>query len=78
MNDQDRPDRPDPTEHDLAVTALVGRYIERRQLHQAPRVHDLLAMAAEFGDSAVRELRDVLAFYEAMRESESESESVAR
>ena len=36
-------------------------------------MHDLLAMAAEFGDSAVRELRDVLAFYEAMLESESES-----
>ena len=71
MNDQDRPDRPDPSEQDLAVATLVGRYIERRQLHQAPRVHDLLAMAAEFGDSAVRELRDVLAFYEAMRASES-------
>ena len=71
MNDQDRPDRPDPTDQDLAVATLIGRYIERRQLHQAPRVHDLIAMAAEFGDSAVRELRDVLAFYEAMRASES-------
>jgi hypothetical protein len=71
MNDQDRPGRPDLTEQDLAVATLVGRYIERRQLHQAPRVHDLLAMAAEFGDSAVRELRDVLAFYEAMRACES-------
>jgi hypothetical protein len=71
MNNQDRPDRPDPTEQDFAVATLVGRYIERRQLHQAPRVHDLVAMAAEFGDSAVRELRDVLAFYEAMRASES-------
>jgi hypothetical protein len=46
MNDQDRPDRPDLTEQDLAVATLVGRYIERRQLHQAPRVHDLIAMAA--------------------------------
>jgi len=27
-------------------------------------------MAAEFGDTAVRELRDVLAFYEAMLASE--------
>jgi hypothetical protein len=71
MNDQDRPGRPDLTEQDLAVATLVGRYIERRQLHQTPRVHDLIAMAAEFGDSAVRELRDVLAFYEAMRASES-------
>jgi hypothetical protein len=70
MNDHDRPDRPDLTEQDLAVATLVGRYIERRQLHHAPRVHDLIAMAAEFSDSAVRELRDVLAFYEAMRASE--------
>jgi len=71
MKDEDRADRPHLTEQDLAVATLVGRYIERRQLHQAPRVHDLVAMAAEFGDSAARELRDVLAFYEAMRASES-------
>ena len=34
-------------------------------------MHDLLAVAAEFGDAAVDELRDVLAFYEAMRASET-------
>ena len=70
MNDQDRPDRPDLTEQDLAIATLVGRYIERRHLHQAPCVHDLLAMAAEFGDAAISELRDVLVFYEALLASE--------
>jgi hypothetical protein len=70
MIDQDCPDRPDLTEQDLAVATLVGRYIERRALHQTPCVHDLLAVAAEFSDAAVTELRDVLAFYEAMRASE--------
>ena len=63
-------ERPDLTEQDLAIATLVGRYIERRESRRAPCVHDLLAAAAEFGDEAVNELRDVLAFYEAMRESE--------
>jgi hypothetical protein len=61
---------PELTERDLAIAALVGRYIERREHHQTPRVHDLVATAAEFGDSAVDVLRSVLAFYEAMRASE--------
>lgn len=73
MNDQDRPDRPDPTEQDLAVATLVGRYIERRHFHQAPCVHDLLAVAAEFSDAAVEELRDVLAFYEAMLAADADA-----
>lgn len=71
MNDQDRPGQPQLTEQDLAVATLVGRYIERRTLGQPPRVHDLLAMASEFGDAAARELRDVLAFYEAMCDAEA-------
>ena len=54
-------------EQDLAVAALVGRYIERREHHETPCVHDLLAAAGEFGDSAVDVLRNVLACYEAMR-----------
>ena len=64
---------PDPvkaaelTEQDLAIAALVGRYIERREHDETPRVHDLLAAAAEFGDAAVDVLRTVLACYEAMR-----------
>ena len=55
------------SEQDLAVAALVGRYIERREHHETPCVHDLLAAAAEFGDTAVDVLRTVLACYEAMR-----------
>jgi hypothetical protein len=55
------------SEQDLAVAALVGRYIERREHHETPCVHDLLAAAGEFGDSAVDVLRTVLACYEAMR-----------
>jgi hypothetical protein len=54
-------------EQDLAIAALVGRYIERREHHEPPCVHDLLAAAAEFGDGAVDVLRTVLACYEAMR-----------
>ena len=70
MTDQQRPDpaqREPLTEHDLAIAALVGRYIERREHHEAPCVHDLLAVAAEFGSAAVDALRTVLACYEAMR-----------
>jgi hypothetical protein len=66
------PSNPDPggrerlSEQDLAVAALVGRYIERRERDETPCAHDLLA-AAEFGDTAVDVLRTVLACYEAMR-----------
>ena len=55
------------TERDLMIATLVGRYVERRERGDAPCAHDLVAVAAEHGDSAVTELRDVLAFYEAMR-----------
>ncbi len=66
------PGHPDPAgrelgEQDLAIAALVGRYIERRERDETPCVHDLLAAAAEFGDSAADVLRTVLACYEAMR-----------
>jgi hypothetical protein len=54
-------------ERDLLIATLVGRYVERRERRHAPCAHDLLAVAADHGDSAVAELRDVLAFYEAMR-----------
>ena len=66
-HDPDPAERAELTEQDLAIAALVGRYIERREHHQTPRTHDLLAAAAEFGDSAVDALRTVLACYEAMR-----------
>ena len=64
---------PDPegsaelTEQDLAIAALVGRYVERRERGEAPCAHDLLAVAGEFGEVAVAKLRTVLACYEAMR-----------
>jgi hypothetical protein len=70
MTDRRHPDpeeREQLTDQDLAIAALVGRYIERREHHEAPCVHDLLAVAAEFGTTAVDALRTVLACYEAMR-----------
>ena len=63
----DRAERAEPSGQDLAIAALVGRYIERREHHETPCVHDLLAAAAEFGDTAVDVLCTVLACYEAMR-----------
>jgi hypothetical protein len=60
-------ERAELTEHDLAITALVGRYIERRERHETPCVHDLLPAAAEFADTASDVLRTVLAGYKAMR-----------
>ena len=62
-----REEREQLTDQDLAIAALVGRYIERREHYEAPCVHDLLAVAAEFGTSAVDAVRTVLACYEAMR-----------
>ena len=73
MIDRHHPDpteRAELTEQDLAVATLVGRYVERRETGQPPYAHDLFAVAAEFGDTAVDALRTVLACYEAMRASE--------
>ena len=66
----DPAERAELTEQDLAIATLVGRYIERREAGQPPCAHDLLAVAAEFGDTAVDALRTVLACYEAMRASD--------
>ena len=74
MIDRDHPgpaERGRLTDQDLAIAALVGRYIERREHDETPRVHDLLAVAAEFGDTAVDALRTLLACYEAMRKRHS-------
>jgi hypothetical protein len=73
----DRPERPELSEQDLAIAALVGRYIERRAHHEAPCVHDLLAAAAEFGDTAVDVLRIVIATYEATRLYDAAPERIA-
>jgi hypothetical protein len=62
--------RTELTEQDLAIATLVGRYIERREARQPPCAHDLLAVAAGFGDTAVDVLRTVLGCYEAMRASD--------
>ena len=73
MTDRYHPDpaeRDELTEQDLAIATLVGRYVERREPDEPPCVHDLLAIAAEFGDTAVDSLRTVLACYEAMRASD--------
>jgi hypothetical protein len=59
--------RAELSEQDLAIAALVGRYIVRREHHETPCAHDLFAAAAEFGDTAIDVLRTVLACYEAMR-----------
>ena len=70
MNDPhhcDPAERAELTEEDLAIATLVGRYIERRETGRPPCAHDLFAVAAEFGDTAVDALRTVLACYEAMR-----------
>ncbi|MGZ6638900.1 MAG: hypothetical protein ACXVHB_32150 [Solirubrobacteraceae bacterium] len=73
MTDRDDPDpaeRDELTEQDLAIATLVGRYVERREAGQLPCAHDLLAIAAEFDNTAVDSLRTVLACYEAMRASD--------
>ena len=46
-------ERAELTEQDLAVATLVGRYVERREAGRPPCAHDLLAVAAEVGDTAV-------------------------
>jgi hypothetical protein len=75
MSDRDHTDRAgrEPlTERDLAIATLGGRYIERRETGQPPCVHDLFAIAEEFGDVAVDALRTLLACYEAMRANSDE------
>ena len=69
-HDADPAERDELTEQDLAIATLVGRYIERREAGRPPNGHDLFAVAAEFGDTAVDALRTVLACYEAMRATE--------
>ena len=69
-DDPDRFEREPLSEQDLAVAALVGRYVERRERGEAPCAHDLIAVAGEFGESAVAKLRTLLAVYEALLASE--------
>jgi hypothetical protein len=69
-HDPDPPERAELTDQELAVVTLVGRSVERRETGQPASAHDLLASAAEFGDTAVHVARAVLACYEAMRASD--------
>jgi hypothetical protein len=62
----DPPERERLSDEDLFLAGLVGKYAERRERGLPPRAHDLLALAAEFGDDAPRKLRVVLALYEAL------------
>ena len=67
LRDHDRRPARELSERDLLIATLVGRYVERRERGDPPCAHDLLAIASEHGTDAVADLRDVLAFYEAMR-----------
>lgn len=67
--DDDSPDPPERerlTELDWLLADLVGVYVDRRERGMPPQAHDLLAVAAEFGDGATAKLRTVLALYEAL------------
>ena len=63
-------DYPDPAErlaadeHAEAIAQLLGEYIVRRENRTTPMVLDLLAAAGEYGDRAIAQMRDLIAFYE--------------
>jgi hypothetical protein len=66
-------DYPDPAERleadetDRVLAQLLGDYIVRRENRTTPQVLDLLAAAGEFGDHAIQQMCDLIAFYEAAR-----------
>ena len=62
----DPPERERLTDLDWLLADLAGVYVQRRERGAPPQVHDLLAVAAEFGDDAAAKLRTVLALYEAL------------
>jgi hypothetical protein len=62
----DPPERERMTELDRLLADLAGIYVQRRECGAPPQAHDLLAVAAEFGDDAPAKLRTVLALYEAL------------
>jgi hypothetical protein len=72
--DDDYPDPPERerlTELDRLLADLTGVYIQRRERGAPPRAHDLLAVAAEFGDDAPAKLRTVQVLYEALLADET-------
>jgi hypothetical protein len=62
----DPPERERLTELDWLLADLAGVYVQRRERGTPPQAHDLLAVAAEFGDDAAAKLRTVLALFEAL------------
>jgi hypothetical protein len=73
VDDLDGFQREPLSEQDLAIAALVGRYVERRERGEAPCAQDLFVVAGEFGEVAVAKLRTVLRVYEALLASEDEA-----
>lgn len=70
MNPRDYPDpaqRQLETDLDDLIAELLGEYITRRNHRTTPEVLDLLARAGEFGDRAIQQMRDLIAFYDAYR-----------
>jgi hypothetical protein len=59
-DDLDGFEREPLSEQELAIAAVVGRYVERRERGEAPCAQDLLAVAGEFGEVAVAKLPTVL------------------
>jgi hypothetical protein len=68
--DASMPGRPSLSQQDLIIAALVRRYIQRREHGETPYTDELLAAAAEHGDTATDVLRVLLACYEATRARE--------
>ena len=66
-------DYPDPAERlaaaetDAALAQLLGDYVTRRVNCTTPEVLDLLTAAGEHGHQAIAQMRDLIAFYEALQ-----------
>ncbi len=65
-------DYPDPAERlaaaeiDHALAQLLGDYVTRRANCTTPEVLDLLTAAGDHGHQAIAQMRDLIAFYEAL------------
>jgi hypothetical protein len=73
MSTQPDANRPGPaalSQQDRIIAELFKRYIQRRQRGEKPYADDLLAAAAEHGDTATDVLRVLLACYDARRARE--------
>ena len=65
-------DYPDPAERlaaaetDRALAQLLGDYVTRRANCTTPEILDLLTAAGDHGHQAIAQMRDLIAFYEAL------------